>query len=1347
MLINVQEVAHISNDESRRRKYEESDKKKEEPRERKKSYVLKHFDKFFNPREKSRDREPERACRRDCRGIQEPSLSTMKKRPEEAPPVISETKEAQTEQDEKCKEEKKKLEEDLRRIAEEMQEKKIDAKEVEEEKSEPNCKKFPEDDLCSAKLTELINNSIKEAVQSIVKETTRQEDEPSPVKKKKSDECEGTQKEGNENKSKKPSLLSDKTFDSHFLGKRRRSRSRSTTEKLSGRKMIDDIQDKSIARPYSKKMPKIICLPPATPKVDPKKRSKKSKKRVDKMDNRKMTGNVNIYICSEATENVAKKPKKKEMEECSSSVTETNESVSTSSTSTNKLIDALLKKRNRKNSKIQGEIQEEDEETQATCLCDGGDASDFFSEEKKSDATLCLCQTLSAEDSLEDGKSLSTSRFGCYCQSSVEGNQFPSDAFSVLTPRSRFTASDNGPEEVVKEATCPSYFQRYDSRLDEQKLPTFVPYDSSEDNYMNRDSENAFFENFRKYPYVHPEEKTKTRCVNRGRRNEVKRSLEPGSYCVNAPPSQISLKKPPESICRCFKKRDSSTISRLCQGRVEAEEVDEEKRNEEMDIKPCFNNECNLEEVKEECCMDNQQTTSKPVSVKIVDLKESQEKSEEDPKKSEDVKDEEKSSSVKINAEEKIKESEEDPKKSEDVKDEEKSSSVKINPEEKGKKSPKGNSKVFSISAKEKKEGDISPSKRKNERDSSGTNEEKNVKTDLQIEKEDTPKDTAEGKEDSKEKRGSFLQRSFRRASELMTKTKSIFSDPAEIPEKKKRGCSPTCSALKRATQDSTPPKTENTLKNTSEETSGKMSKGEDKSESSNDSNKKEEIISSAVQRSVSSFNQERRSRSKLAAIIARKKASAQSTQKSSNEDIEKMTPSQRNINENQKETSEEVEKKDLEELQGEDTPEEGVKNSSETPEKSKELEINCKCISAEIPSICINAKIVQPECITQDKRKREEEPDCDCNSRCNDQINYPNKISTTCRAHGDVEESCCRPCCNPNIDSTSCILPSQVKKQEMQRRNETCIQEKVHPLQRCPAKCERELIDKPRNNFLEEQTCRHCCNPHSRCTCRAPVSRCSCCRMPVDICDCLRNKVSNDTERSSPGNLKKFPAIRVTAWKPREEVSKYFARDLKNIQEDDEDGAEECRCFDKSRFRDEVKPRGAEELSYQSLNVFSEVLNELQQKISSSVCCTCRRRPCCCDEEVGQKTRLSPRGRSLGFQQKRAGDKSPQGPCQCNSSPRSSERRRISSLTPLEKCNTCESSPCRCRRMPSKDEPRTTCCFCKASPCRCPKRKGTGEKIVPCPYIQEEYAEIKDRPKTRRGPIYCVRQRVGPIF
>lgn len=134
---------------------------------------------------------------------------------------------------------------------------------------------------------------------------------------------------------------------------------------------------------------------------------------------------------------------------------------------------------------------------------------------------------------------------------------------------------------------------------------------------------------------------------------------------------------------------------------------------------------------------------------------------------------------------------------------------------------------------------------------------------------------------------------------------------------------------------------------------------------------------------------------------------------------------------------------------------------------------------------------------------------------------------------------------------------------------------------------------------------CLYCDNRQDECTCRAPIGKCSCCELPSDVCDCHNNR------EQIAGKPDENQTIRVTSWKPRREIRQYFTRNLEDFPSG---SIQECRCYEKPK-------RQREELPYQRLNIFSDVMNELQQKMSESVCCSrCWRNPCCCGSQIDDR-------------------------------------------------------------------------------------------------------------------------------
>lgn len=150
--------------------------------------------------------------------------------------------------------------------------------------------------------------------------------------------------------------------------------------------------------------------------------------------------------------------------------------------------------------------------------------------------------------------------------------------------------------------------------------------------------------------------------------------------------------------------------------------------------------------------------------------------------------------------------------------------------------------------------------------------------------------------------------------------------------------------------------------------------------------------------------------------------------------------------------------------------------------------------------------------------------------------------------------------------------------------------------------------------NRKRTMICLYCDNPRDKCTCRAPIGKCSYCGLPSDVCNCQDNKGHVRDCEQIARRPDENRTIRVTRWKPKWEIRRYFARNFEDFQSC---STEECQCYEKP------KRQRPEELPYQRLNIFSEVMNELQRKMSESVCCArCWRNPCCCGSLTDQDKR-----------------------------------------------------------------------------------------------------------------------------
>ncbi|XP_017788732.1 PREDICTED: uncharacterized protein LOC108571244 [Habropoda laboriosa] len=217
-----------------------------------------------------------------------------------------------------------------------------------------------EDKIIHMKLTELINSSIQEAMQTIVKQCRMvfkmQNEEQTTEKKAK----EGVDKSVCDAKNEgipvkirhenRPRTTQDQLNDRSRVSKASRLRERyknvrSSPQKLHDKKgnVLEEIRNK---------------------------RHSKSANNV-KTDNRRMTGNVNIYICSEANENAQQTRKQKKAETCTESSSETT--TEQSKVSSSKLVTCIRNKRRKSKEQnsidsLSGKEESSDDSTICTCV-------------------------------------------------------------------------------------------------------------------------------------------------------------------------------------------------------------------------------------------------------------------------------------------------------------------------------------------------------------------------------------------------------------------------------------------------------------------------------------------------------------------------------------------------------------------------------------------------------------------------------------------------------------------------------------------------------------------------------------------------------------------------------------------------------------------------------------------------------------------------------------------------------------------------------------------------------------------------------------------------------------------
>ncbi|KAL6423893.1 hypothetical protein ACFW04_010374 [Cataglyphis niger] len=221
---------------------------------------------------------------------------------------------------------------------------------------------------------------------------------------------------------------------------------------------------------------------------------------------------------------------------------------------------------------------------------------------------------------------------------------------------------------------------------------------------------------------------------------------------------------------------------------------------------------------------------------------------------------------------------------------------------------------------------------------------------------------------------------------------------------------------------------------------------------------------------------------------------------------------------------------------------------------------------------------------------------------------------------------------------------------------------------------------------------CLYCDNREDKCTCRAPIEKCPCCGLPSDVCDCQNDEDRSDNCERISREPDEDRSIRVTSWKPKREIRRYFARNLGDFQSD---SIEECHCYEKSK-------RQREELPYQRLNIFSDVMNELQQKMIESVCCSrCWRNPCCCGSQIGQDKGKEKGKANVEYHETERLSKSKSLNNRW-SSPKNEHNNIVKKSIVVRHIGcVCKLSPCRCRKNGLYKKPLAKCYYCKSLPCR----------------------------------------------
>ncbi|CAL7950630.1 unnamed protein product [Xylocopa violacea] len=407
--------------------------------------------------------------------------------------------------------------------------------------------------------------------------------------------------------------------------------------------------------------------------------------------------------------------------------------------------------------------------------------------------------------------------------------------------------------------------------------------------------------------------------------------------------------------------------------------------------------------------------------------------------------------------------------------------------------------------------------------------------------------------------------------------------------------------------------------------------------------------------------------------------------------------------------------------------------------------------------TICVNSKYAMRN---EDVSERFTGEGNACNCRCVpmprynvEPVNYPKsclKQDRQCYHIDSRETTCSIPCydtrnweecgCRKLIACNGCCRP---RNECSCRRTKTCVS-----CCRPKNKCRCKSIQETQNacGCMKSMFCLYCDNPRDKCACKAPVEKCSRCGLSADLCVCGDEKTICDG-RAILGEPDDDRTMYITAWKPREEVRRYFSRSMADARSD---SINECCCCEK------LKPHNSDDLPYQRLSVFSDVMDELQQKLSGSTCCTrCKKIPCCCSvaadrDDAKEERRTKYRVRyaisfanstSIETRSKRSSMVSLLRGC-VSSSPKT--RRKIIAVC-MEKSRNRLSSSCKCEVGQAKPEKQkkiivALCCACKATPCRCGRSKSNQKKPrAKCYYCKNSPCVcIAARERSKPRPCRC---------
>ncbi|XP_026667020.1 uncharacterized protein LOC108622086 isoform X2 [Ceratina calcarata] len=307
--------------------------------------------------------------------------------------------------------------------------------------------------------------------------------------------------------------------------------------------------------------------------------------------------------------------------------------------------------------------------------------------------------------------------------------------------------------------------------------------------------------------------------------------------------------------------------------------------------------------------------------------------------------------------------------------------------------------------------------------------------------------------------------------------------------------------------------------------------------------------------------------------------------------------------------------------------------------------------------TICTNSKYVKQPTINESTTVQENTCNCCCPPTTLRNVTEPISHPKSCLKKE-------RQCCHSESQETTSSTPYHDKKNWegcgcrriiscngcCRPRNECSCRRTVictvcyKPKNKCHCKSMYETKSNQKTDgYMKSMFCLYCDNPRDKCTCRAPIRKCSCCDLSGDLCLCKDQKSNCDGRPvlTEPENSR---TMYVTAWKPREEVRRYFSRNLADLRTD---SINECCCCEK------LKPHNSDDLPYQRLSVFSDVMDELQQKMSESICCArCKKIPCCCNVVAERDEGREDRKIKYCISCIAARERNKPRPCRCTDSP-----------------------------------------------------------------------------------------------